>query len=89
MITYGEERGSINKYNELKIHYMKESFWIKVIATNSDRTQVIGILMNSLLDSKKFVWGTMVIAKEINPNELCEMIKVIHRIPNNEKWGII
>jgi len=89
MIKYGEERGLINKDNVMKVHYNKESFWIKVVAVDRDYHQVIGILMNSLLDNEVMTWGTLVLVEEINTSQLCEVQYAVDCIPNNELWTIL
>jgi len=89
MIEYGEDRGYINSNKELKVHYKRESFWIKVVALNKDNTKVIGILMNSLLGDELYVWGTMVLAEETDSNNLCEVQYIVDCIPNTEEWKII
>jgi len=87
MITFGNERGSINENGSLKIHYLNESFWIKVIAINRDHNQVIGVLSNNLLCGYK--WGLFVLAVEKNPSELLEMVSVVDSVPNTEEWSLI
>ena len=89
MIKYGEERGYINKDNLMKVHYDKESFWIKVIAIDRDAHQVIGILMNSLLDNELMIWGSIVLAEEIDVDKLCEVQYKVDCVPNTEIWTIL
>jgi len=89
MLEYGEGRGFVNSNRELKIHFEQESFWIKVIAVNNDKTKVIGVLMNNLLDTDIYIWGTIVMAEEINPNELFEMKGIVGEITNSSDWSLL
>jgi hypothetical protein len=87
MITFANQRGSIDDDHNLKIHYLNESFWVKVVAINKDHNKVIGVLMNNLLCGIK--WGSLVLAQEDNPSQLLEMKRIVHSVPNTEEWSIL
>jgi len=42
-----------------------------------------------LLGQTIYVWGTIVMAEEINPNELFEMKGIVGEITNSSDWSLL
>jgi hypothetical protein len=84
-IERGIGRGYIDDENNLKILYIDEGIWVKVIALTDDRRRGIGVVQNNTIEGS-VTWGEFIEFESDNPDEIPKFKQKVSRIPNDENW---